>query len=76
MEKPDDHQLKRHWQNGGLSIPEQIEIIDRKVKEIAEKKRQLESIEIYLIDKLGKLIESNLELAGKDRKQAEVLGEN
>jgi MerR family transcriptional regulator, copper efflux regulator len=43
------------WQSGGLSIAEQIEIIDRKVQEIAEKKRQLESIEIYLIDKLGKL---------------------
>jgi MerR family transcriptional regulator, copper efflux regulator len=43
------------WQNGGMSIPEQIEIVDRKVQEIAEKKRQLESIETYLVNKLSKL---------------------
>jgi MerR family transcriptional regulator, copper efflux regulator len=45
------------WQNGGMSIKEQIEIIDRKVKEIAEKKRQLEAIETYLVNKLSKLNE-------------------
>ena len=45
------------WQNGEISIAEQIEVIDRKVKEIAEKKRQLEAIEIYLINKRSNLIE-------------------
>jgi MerR family transcriptional regulator, copper efflux regulator len=45
------------WQNGGMSIKEQIEIVDRKVKEIAQKKRQLESIETYLVNKLSKLNE-------------------
>ena len=43
------------WQHGGMSIPEQIEIIDRKVQEIAAKKRQLEAIETYLQGKLTRL---------------------
>jgi MerR family transcriptional regulator, copper efflux regulator len=43
------------WQSGEMSRSEQIEIIDRKVKEIAEKKRQLEEIETYLLYKLSKL---------------------
>jgi MerR family transcriptional regulator, copper efflux regulator len=43
------------WQNGGMSIPDQIEIVDRKVQEIAEKKVRLESIETYLVNKLSKL---------------------
>jgi MerR family transcriptional regulator, copper efflux regulator len=53
-------QLLDEWGNGEMSRRDLIAIVERKIKAIVEKKRQLESIETYLTHKLSKLDEENL----------------
>ncbi|WP_214662628.1 MerR family transcriptional regulator [Amazonocrinis nigriterrae] len=48
-------QLLNEWGDGTLSKRDQIRIIERKVEEIAEKMRQLDTIKTYLVNKLSKL---------------------
>ncbi|MBI4780375.1 MAG: MerR family transcriptional regulator [Oscillatoriophycideae cyanobacterium NC_groundwater_1537_Pr4_S-0.65um_50_18] len=53
-------QLLDEWEGGALSQQNQIEIIDRKLEEIAEKTQQLNAIKTYLIAKRHKLNEEIL----------------
>jgi MerR family transcriptional regulator, copper efflux regulator len=48
-------QLLDEWGDGEISKQDLIEIIERKIEEVTEKKRQLDAIETYLLTKLSKL---------------------
>ena len=50
-------QLLDEWGGGEISKRDLIEIIERKIEEVVKKKQQLESIEVYLVNKLSKLHE-------------------
>ncbi|HEY9631088.1 MAG TPA: MerR family transcriptional regulator [Coleofasciculaceae cyanobacterium] len=57
-------QLLDEWEGGALSQQNQIEIIDRKLEEIAEKIQQLNAIKTYLMAKRNKL---NEEISAESR---------
>jgi MerR family transcriptional regulator, copper efflux regulator len=50
-------QLLDEWGSGALSKRDQIQVIERKIEEIVEKRGKLDAIEAYLITKLSKLNE-------------------
>jgi MerR family transcriptional regulator, copper efflux regulator len=50
-------QLLDDWGSGALSKRDQIQVIERKIEEIVEKREKLDAIEAYLIAKLSKLNE-------------------
>jgi MerR family transcriptional regulator, copper efflux regulator len=48
-------QLLDEWDGGAMSKQDQIDVIERKIAEIAEKKQKLDAINTYLTTKLIKL---------------------
>lgn len=50
-------QLLDDWGSGALSKRDQIQVIERKIEEIVEKREKLDAIETYLVTKLSKLNE-------------------
>ncbi|MBW4602798.1 MAG: MerR family DNA-binding protein [Calothrix sp. FI2-JRJ7] len=54
-------QLLDEWGNGSIPKSEQIRIIERKLEEVAQKMQQLHQVENYLINKLGKLKDHDLQ---------------
>jgi MerR family transcriptional regulator, copper efflux regulator len=48
-------QLLDEWGSGALSKHDQIKVIERKIEEIIEKRKKLDTIETYLVTKLSKL---------------------
>jgi MerR family transcriptional regulator, copper efflux regulator len=48
-------QLLNEWEGGAMSKQDQIDAIERKIAEIAEKKQKLDAINAYLTTKLIKL---------------------
>ncbi len=53
-------QLLDDWGDGEISKRDLVNIVERKIEEVINKKQQLESIETYLINKLSKLNEEVL----------------
>jgi MerR family transcriptional regulator, copper efflux regulator len=50
-------QLLDDWGSGALSKRDQIQVIERKIEEIVQKREKLDAIEAYLVAKLSKLNE-------------------
>jgi MerR family transcriptional regulator, copper efflux regulator len=50
-------QLLDDWGSGALSKRDQIQVIERKIEEIVQKREKLDAIEAYLVTKLSKLNE-------------------
>jgi MerR family transcriptional regulator, copper efflux regulator len=48
-------QLLEEWEDGAMTKSDLIGVIEHKIAEIEEKKRQLETISTYLVNKLSKL---------------------
>jgi MerR family transcriptional regulator, copper efflux regulator len=63
-------QLLDEWGGGEISKRDLIEIVERKIEEVIKKKQQLESIEIYLVNKLSKL---NAEISSDKLASSSVL---
>lgn len=53
-------QLLEEWGSGAMSKRDQVEVIERKIEEIAEKTQRLDAIKTYLVTKLSKLNEEVL----------------